>query len=187
MVAKVIRSDDEGHRKVQIAIPKVSKVVDEIVAQEYEIIEHNLGRIIDDMEYEEIQEGMVSNRERLRKANERIIKLEAQNKYWRDCQPIQQLRQAALLQDNGSNIEEISAQLREVKDWTNDIIQNGEISCLPLSRHLGHWWLLETNSEHLKGSGRISFHSRTQPFLGSEHLLGYQRDIWKELSWWMEE
>ena len=53
-VAKVIRSDDEGHRKVQIAIPKVSKSVDEIVAQEYEIVEHNLGRITNDMECEEI-------------------------------------------------------------------------------------------------------------------------------------
>ena len=51
-VAKVIRSDDEGHRKVQIAIPKVSKVMDGIVAQEYEIVEHNLGRITDDMECE---------------------------------------------------------------------------------------------------------------------------------------
>ena len=53
-VAKVIRSDDEGHQKVQIAIPKVSKAMDEIVAQEYEIVEHILGRIIDDMEWEEI-------------------------------------------------------------------------------------------------------------------------------------
>ena len=32
-VAKIIRSDDEGYWKVQIAIPKVSKAVDEIVAQ----------------------------------------------------------------------------------------------------------------------------------------------------------
>ena len=32
MESKVIRSNDEGHRKVQIAIPKVSKVVGEIVA-----------------------------------------------------------------------------------------------------------------------------------------------------------
>ena len=36
---------------------------------------------MDDMEYEEIQEGIISIRERLRKANERIIKLEAENKY----------------------------------------------------------------------------------------------------------
>ena len=46
-VAKVIRSDDDGHRKVQIAIPKVSKVTDEIVAQDYEIVEHDLERITD--------------------------------------------------------------------------------------------------------------------------------------------
>ena len=52
-VAKVIRSDDDGHRRVQIAIPRVSKAADEIVAQEYEI-EHDLGRITDDMECEEI-------------------------------------------------------------------------------------------------------------------------------------
>ena len=84
-VAKVIRSDDEGHRKVQIVIPKDSKAMDEIVAREYEIVEHNLGRIIDDMECEEIQKGMVSIRERLSKANERIVKLEAENKHWRDC------------------------------------------------------------------------------------------------------
>ena len=66
MVAKVIRSDDDGHLKVDIAIPKVSKSVDEIVAQEYEIVEHNLGRIMDDMECEEIQEGVASIREKLR-------------------------------------------------------------------------------------------------------------------------
>ena len=54
MVVNVIKSDDEGQRKVQISIPKVSKVVDEIVAQDYEIVEHNLGRIMDDMECEEI-------------------------------------------------------------------------------------------------------------------------------------
>ena len=126
-MAKVIRSDDEGHRKVQIAIPKVSKAVDEIVGQDYEIVEHNLGRITDDMECEEIQEGMVSIRERLRKANERILKWEAENKYWRDCQPIQQLHQEALLQDSGSNIEEISAQLHKIKDWINDIIQDEKI------------------------------------------------------------
>ena len=53
-MAKVIKSDDDGHRKVQIAIPKVRKVVDEIVAQKYEIVEHNLGRIMDDIECEEI-------------------------------------------------------------------------------------------------------------------------------------
>ena len=77
------------------------------------------------MECEEIQEGMVSIRERLRKANERISKLEAENKYWRDCQPIQQLHQEALPQDSESNIDEISAQLRESKDWISDIIQDG--------------------------------------------------------------
>ena len=54
IVAKVIRSDDEGHRKVQIAIPKVSKAVDEIVAHEYEVVEYDLGRITDDMECGEI-------------------------------------------------------------------------------------------------------------------------------------
>ena len=54
MVAKVIRSNDEGHQKVQIAIPKVSKTEDEIVAQEYEIVEHNLERIMNDMECEVI-------------------------------------------------------------------------------------------------------------------------------------
>lgn len=59
--------------------------MDEIVAQEYEIVEHDLGRITDDMECEEIQEGMVSIREKLRKENERIVKLEAENKYWREC------------------------------------------------------------------------------------------------------
>lgn len=95
-VAKVIRSDSDGHRKVEIAIPMVSKALDEIAAQEYEIIEHNLGRNIDDIECEEIQEGIVSIKERLRKENERIIKLEVENKYWRDCQPIQQLHQATL-------------------------------------------------------------------------------------------
>ena len=31
-VAKIIRSDDDGHQKVQITIPKVSKAVDEIAA-----------------------------------------------------------------------------------------------------------------------------------------------------------
>ena len=79
-MAKVIRSDDDGHWKVQIAIPKVSKAVDKIVAQEYEIVEYDLGKIMDDMESEEIQEGMVSVREKLRKTNERIVKLEAENK-----------------------------------------------------------------------------------------------------------
>ena len=44
-----------------------------------------MGRITDDMECEEIQEGMVSIRERLRKVNKKIVKLEAENKYWRDC------------------------------------------------------------------------------------------------------
>ena len=69
---------------------------------------------------------MVSIRERLRKANERIVKLETENKCWGDCQPIQQLHQAALLQDNESNIEEISAQPHEVKDWIHAIIQDGQ-------------------------------------------------------------
>ena len=32
IVAKLIRSDDDGHRRVQIAIPRVSKAADEIVA-----------------------------------------------------------------------------------------------------------------------------------------------------------
>ena len=43
--------------------------MDEIIAHEYEIVEHNLGRITNGMEREEIQEGMVSIRERLRKEN----------------------------------------------------------------------------------------------------------------------
>ena len=81
-VAKVIRSDDDGHRKVQIAIPRVSKAADEIVAQEYEIVEHDLGRITDDMECEEIQEGVASIREKLRKANEENARLRAENRYW---------------------------------------------------------------------------------------------------------
>ena len=63
-------------QKIQLAIPTVSKALDEIVAQEYEIVEHNLGRNTDDMECEEIQEGVASIRERLRKANERIKRLE---------------------------------------------------------------------------------------------------------------
>ena len=84
-MAKVIGSDDDGHWKVQIAIPKVSKAADEIVAQEYEIVEHDLGRITEYMECEEIQEGMASIREKLRKTNEKIVKLEAENKYWRNC------------------------------------------------------------------------------------------------------
>lgn len=131
-VAKVIRSDNDGHRKVQIAIPTASKTLDEIAAQEYEIVEHNLGRNTDDMECEEIQKGIVSIRERLRKANERIIKLKAENKYWRDCQPVQQLHQAALPQDSRSNIEEISAQLHEVGDWIHDTIQDGRNFLLSL-------------------------------------------------------
>ena len=53
-VAKVIRSDDDGRRKVQIAIPRFSKAADEIVAQDYEIVEHDLGRITDELECEEI-------------------------------------------------------------------------------------------------------------------------------------
>ena len=44
-------------------------------------MEHDLGRITNDMECEEIQEGMASIREPLRKANERIVKLEAENRY----------------------------------------------------------------------------------------------------------
>ena len=108
-VARVIRSDNDDHRKVQIAIPTVNKAVNEIVAQEYEIVEHNLGRNTDDMECEEVQEGITSTREMLRKENERIVKLEAENKYWRDSQPIQQLHQAALPQDSGNNSGEISA------------------------------------------------------------------------------
>ena len=96
-----------------------------------------MGRITDDMEYEENQEGMVSIREKLRKANERIVKLEAENKYWRNCYqgaypPIQQLHQVALSQDSGSNIEEISAQLHEIKDWIHGVIQDGK-NFLPLS------------------------------------------------------
>ena len=82
-MTKVIKSDDDGYQKVQIDIPKVSKVLDEIVAWEYEILEHDLGRIIDDMECEEIQEGMVSVK-KIEEANERIVKLEAENKYWRN-------------------------------------------------------------------------------------------------------
>lgn len=88
-MARIIRDDSNGHRKVQIAIPTVNKAVDEIAAQEYEIVEHKLGINTNDMECEEIQEGIASIRERLRKANERIVKFEAENKYWRDCQPIQ--------------------------------------------------------------------------------------------------
>ena len=80
MVAKVIKSDDDGHQRVQIVIPKVSKSVHEIIAWEYERVEHDQGKITDDMECEEIQEGMVLVREKLRKANERILKLEAENK-----------------------------------------------------------------------------------------------------------
>ena len=57
--------------------------------------------------------------------------MEAENKYWRNCYlgaypPIQQLHQAALPQDSGSNIEELSAQLREIKDWIHGIIQDGQ-------------------------------------------------------------
>ena len=111
--------------------------MNEIVAQEYEIVEHNLGRNTDDMECEEVQEGIASIRERLRKANERIVKLEAENEYWRDSQPIQQLHKAALPQDSGSNSGEISAQLHEVRDWIHDIIQDGR-NFLPSSRHSSH-------------------------------------------------
>ena len=81
IVPKVIRSDDDGHQKVQIATPRVIKAGDEIVAQEYKIVEHDLGRITDDMECEEIQEDMASVREKLRKENKKIVKLEAENKY----------------------------------------------------------------------------------------------------------
>ena len=56
-VAKVIRNDDDGCRKVQIAIPRVSKVADEIVAGEYEIVEHDLGRITDKLECEEFRKA----------------------------------------------------------------------------------------------------------------------------------
>ncbi len=70
-MAKVIRSDSDGNRKVQIAIPIVNKALEEIATQEYEIVEHNLGRNTDDMECEEIQEGMVSIKERLRKQMKR--------------------------------------------------------------------------------------------------------------------
>ena len=48
-------------------------------------MEHDLGRITDDMECEEIQEGMASIREKLRKANEENARLKAENKYWRNC------------------------------------------------------------------------------------------------------
>ena len=84
-VVKVIRSDSDGHRRVQIVVPTVDKALDEIAAEEYEIVEHNLGRNRDDMECEEIHKGMVSVREKLRKANERIVKLEVEKKYWRNC------------------------------------------------------------------------------------------------------
>ena len=84
-VAKVIRSDDDGHWKVQIAIPRVSKAADEIVAQDYEIVEHDLGKITDDMECDEIQEGVASIREKLRKANEENARLRVENRYWRNC------------------------------------------------------------------------------------------------------
>ena len=123
--------------------------------------------------------------EESRKANEKIAKLEAENRYWRNCYqgaypPIQQLHQAALPQDSRSNIEEIPAQLREIKDWIYGIIQDGH-DFLPSSRHSGHWWLLETNSGHLR-SGRISFQSRTWSFPGYKQLLGYQKDFWRETS-----
>ena len=36
IVEKVIRSDSDGHRKIEIAIPMVNKAFDEISAQEYE-------------------------------------------------------------------------------------------------------------------------------------------------------
>ena len=55
------------------------------MAQEYEILEHILGRNMDDMECEEIQEGIGSIRERIRKEIERIEKLEAKKIYRRDC------------------------------------------------------------------------------------------------------
>ena len=153
-------------------------------------MKHDLGRITDDMEREEIQECMASVRKKLRKANEKIVKLETKNKYWRNCYqgaypPIQQLHHAALPQDTRSNTEDISAQLHEIKDWIHDIIQDGR-NFLPLSRHFGHWWLLETDSKHLR-SGRISFQSRTWSFPGYRQLLGYQRDFWRGTSWSVEE
>ena len=128
-VAKVIRSDDDGRRKVQIAIPRVSKAADEIVAQDYEIVEHDLRRITDKLEYEEIQEGVALIGEKLRQANEENARLRAENRYWRNCNqgaypPLQQLHQESLLQNNESNIEDISAQLHEIKDWIHDIIQD---------------------------------------------------------------
>ena len=84
IVEKVIRSDSDGHQKVEIAISMVSKALNEIVAQEYDIVKHDLGTKIDDIECEENQEGIISIKERLRKENERIINLEADKKYWRD-------------------------------------------------------------------------------------------------------
>ena len=36
IVEKVIRSDSDGHRNIEISIPMVSKAFDEIFAQEYE-------------------------------------------------------------------------------------------------------------------------------------------------------
>ena len=76
-VAKVIRSDDDHRQKIQIAIPRVSKAADEIVAQDYEIVEHDLGRITDELECEEIQEGVASIGEKLRKTNEENARLRA--------------------------------------------------------------------------------------------------------------
>ncbi len=126
-MAKVIRSDDDDRRKVQIAIPRVSKAADEIVALDYEIVEHDLGRIINDLECEEIQADTTSIGEKLRKENEKIANLEAENKYWRNCYqgaypPIQQLHHVDLPQDSGSNTEDTTTQLREIRDWIHDII-----------------------------------------------------------------
>ena len=58
--------------------------MDEIVAQDYEIVEHDLGRITEELECEEIQEGMASIGEKLRKANEENARLRAENRYWRN-------------------------------------------------------------------------------------------------------
>lgn len=77
------------------------------------------------MECEEVQEGVASIRERLRKVNERIEKLESENRYWRDSQPIQQLQQAALPQLSGGNTEDTLAQLNEVRKWISNVMRDG--------------------------------------------------------------
>ena len=121
-MARVIRDSSDGYRKVQIAVPRVGKALEEMALQDYDVVEHNLGRITNDMECEEVQEGVASIKERLRKANERIKRLEAENRYWRDSQPIQQLQQTALPQHSGSNTEDASAQLNEVKRWISNVV-----------------------------------------------------------------